>query len=175
MDSLLVVWYLLIVLIILVVSLFVIIPSLRGASFETSNLKAVAAMIRLSRIKKGERVAELGSGDGKVAIAFGRTGAFVDGYEINPILVLWSRWQIKKAGLDKNVRVYWKSFWNIDLKNYDIVSMFQIHYIMKKLERKLKKELRGDCRIISNKWEFPNLQYRKRKNNIYLYVLNKQS
>ncbi len=132
-------------------------------------------MVELSKVKRGEYVAELGSGDGKVAIAFARAGAFVDGYEINPILVWWSRWQIRRAGLNKNVHIYWRSFWNIDFGNYDVVSFFQIHYIMKKLEGKLKKELKEGCRIVSNKWEFPNLHYRKKKNSVYLYVLNKQS
>lgn len=135
---------------------FYIIPLFVGASYEGSSREIVEKMIEFSEVKKGERVAELGSGDGRLVIEFAKRGARVEGFEINPFLVLLSRRKIKKEGLEKNAKIRWKSFWRVDLKEFDVVSVFQIGYVMPRLERKLKRELRKGARVVSNKWKFRN-------------------
>jgi len=151
------------------VMIFIIIPFLFGASFEASDKDSVERMIRLSGVKKGERVVDLGSGDGRLVIEFAKKGAYVMGYEINPLLVLWSRMKIKKEKLEDNAKIIWKSFWKVELDDYDIISVFQISYLMGRLEEKLKGLKKGS-KIISNNWKFPNWPLKKQEEKIYLYV-----
>jgi len=140
-----------------------------GAPFEPSNNQALRKMIEFSKVKKGDKVAELGSGNGKIAIAFAKKGAIVHGFEINPFLVLLSRRKIRNLGLESRVKIYWKNFWKQDLSKFDIITVFQIGNFMPKLERKLKKELTKGTRIVSNTWKFPNWRPKKVENDVYLY------
>ena len=163
---------LVLIIFILTVLIFIIIPFMFGASYERSGKEVVKRMLAFSRIKKGEKFADLGSGDGRIVIAFAKAGTEAHGYEINPFLVLYSRWKIRKEGLRGRAFVHWRNFWNEDLGKYDVVIVFQISYLMVKLGRKLKQELKKGSRIISNKWKIRNWPIDKESDvgtGVYLY------
>lgn len=162
------------ILFILAVIIFVIIPLalMFGASFELTDDKTLRIMLKFARVKKGEKVAELGSGDGKLVIAFAKKGAEVHGYEINPFLVLLSKYKIRKEGLKGKAFVHWKNFWNVELGNFDVISVFQVGYVMPRLYKKLKREAKKKIRIVSNTWKFPNLRLLKEKGGVFYYEIN---
>jgi ribosomal protein L11 methylase PrmA len=126
-------------------------------------------MIKLAKIKKGDKAVDLGSGDGRIVIALAKAGAEAHGYEINPFLVWYSRYKIKKAGLKGKAFIHRKSFWKINFKQFDVIMMFQFHTIMDKLKKKLKKELKPKARVVSYYWKFPKWKPNKKIDNIYLY------
>ncbi len=164
-------WFLIIALIIsmfwvIVGILLYILPLFFGAPYEGSGRKKVADIIKISKIKKGEKVVDLGSGDGRIVIAFAKQGITAHGYEINPLLVLISKFKTRRI---KNAKIYWKNFWKVDLGDYDIIVLFQYGTIMKKLEEKLKKEIKKSAKIISYHWKFPNLKIKEKIRDIYLY------
>lgn len=130
-------------------------PLINGAVYFPTSETSVQTMLRLANIKRGEKVVDLGSGDGRVLLAFARAGAEAHGYEINPILVWRSRKAIREAGLQGKIFVHWKSFWRADLSSFDVVILYGIPYIMKKLEVKLGKELKTGTRVLSNIYRFP--------------------
>jgi ribosomal protein L11 methylase PrmA len=136
-----------------------------GAPYQPSNKKQIERMVRLSGVKKGDRVVELGSGDGRVVIGLARRGAEVVGYEVNPLLVWISRRRIKKAGV--NAKIYWKSFWNVNLSGFDVIVMYQVFSVMGRLRRKVKREFKG--KIISNTWKFHGWKPVSREGNVFLY------
>ena len=70
----------------------------QGAIYVPSRREAIEAMLYLAKVRRGERAADLGSGDGRVMAAFAGKGAFIDGFEVNPLLVWRSRNKIKKLG-----------------------------------------------------------------------------
>ena len=156
------------------VTVFIMIPLMIGASFEITDDKSLRIMLKLARAKKGEKAAELGSGDGKILLALAKAGAETHGFEINPFLVLWTKWKIKKAKLKGKAFVHWKSFWSINLGDFDVITIFQVGYIMKKLKEKLECEARKKIRIVSNTWQFPEMKYLKKEGNIFLYELAPQ-
>ncbi len=154
----------------LIFGLFFIMPLFfLGAPFNSSSRKKVRNMIDLASVKKDEKAADLGSGDGRIIISLAQAGAEAYGYEINPLLVWYSRQKIKKAGLSDLATIKWQNFWNVDLSSFDIITVFQIDISMKKLERKLKSELKSKARVVSNYWTFPTWLYRKSKGQVYLY------
>ena len=141
-----------------------------GAPYQPSSDSAVKKMMKLANVKKGEKVADLGSGNGKIVIEFAKKGADATGFEINPVLVWLSRWKIKKLGLQKNAKIIQKSFWDEDLGKFDIVSSFQIWHVMPYLEKKLKKELKKkNARVVSNTWRFRDMKPSKTDGHVYLY------
>lgn len=136
---------------------FIVLPMcFYGAFFAKINDDSVKDIIKLAKIKTGDLVVDLGSGDGKLVIALAQEGAVAYGFEINPFLVYISKIKIKKAGLSSRAFIYQKNFWKEDLSKFDIVTIFGIKFIMKDLEVKLKKELKSEARVISKYFIFPS-------------------
>lgn len=163
--------FIILLIITIILSLFYVIPFFYGAPFEPSHKKQLQKIIEFADVKKNEKIAELGSGDGRIVIELAKKGAIAHGFEINPLLVLYSRKKIKEAKLEKNAFIHWKNFWKTNLNTYDTIVLFQFKTIMKKLEKKLKNELKPNSKIISNEWKFPNFKLIKRKNKISLYKI----
>ena len=143
-----------------------------GAFFAPSRKDIVGKIVNISGVKPGDTAVDLGSGDGRLVIAFAKAGAQAHGYEVNPILVWLCKYKIKKAGLSGKAFVHQKSFWRIDFSQFNIVTVFGINYMMKRLEAKLKKELKPGARVVSNYFIFPTWQYFKKEDDVSLYKVN---
>jgi hypothetical protein len=143
----------------------------QGAPYVPTTRKNLRDMLELANPKLNERVAEIGSGDGRIVIELAKKGAQVDGYEINPVLVLYSIILIYKHQLHKNARIHWKSFWDVDFSSFELVTVYCLNTSMGKLEKKLLKELPKKARIVSNTFSFPDLKPEKTKGKVKLYKL----
>lgn len=141
----------------------------RGAPFVATPSATVQKMIRLADIKPGEKAVDLGSGDGRLAIALAKAGAEAHGYEVNPLLVFWSRRKIKRAGLKKRAFIHWRSFWNEDLSSFDVVVLYGVSLMMRRLEKKLEGEVKDGTRVVSYAFDFPDWEPEKKENGIYFY------
>lgn len=145
-------------------------PIINGAIYFPTKLKKIEFIKDLAGVKPGERIVDLGSGDGRILARFAKEGVEAHGYEINPLLVWRSRRILKRAGLYGQAVVHWQSFWQADLSQYNVVVVYGIPYIMKRLERKLKYELKPGAKVISNVYEFSDWQPAHKENNVYLYI-----
>lgn len=141
----------------------------RGAPYVPSSDAKIREMVRLAAIKPGERVADFGSGDGRVVMAFARAGAEAHGYEINPILVWLSRRRIRAAGLADRARIHYQSFWRVNAGPFDVVVVFGISHIMAGLGRKLRRELRLGTRVVSNAFLVPGWEPAVAADGVYRY------
>lgn len=159
-------------LILVFVIYFILRPMLFGATYFPTTPKSVETMRRLAEITPGEKIADLGSGDGRILIAFAMAGAEAHGYEVNPLLVWKSRLAIRKAGLENKAIVHWKSFWKADLGQYSTIVAYGFPHIMKKLGDKLKRELTPGSKVISNIFSFPSLSEIKSENKVHLYLIS---
>jgi len=146
----------------------------RGAPFLASTESRVEKIVELADVKKGKLAADLGSGDGRIVIAFAKAGVEAHGYEINPLLVLWARYRVRRAGLSGRAFIHWKSFWRQNFSKFDIIAIYGIPYIMRGLESKLKKEIKQNARIVSGTFTFPTWRYSKEDGEVYLYEKNQQ-
>ena len=135
--------------------LFLCIAFVTGGPFVPSKQSSVDAMIRLAGIKRGTRVVDVGSGDGRVLFASARAGADATGYEINPFLVWFTNVRSFFTGTSKHVRAVWKDLWKTDLSNADVIFVYLIPWRMADLEAKLKKEAKKGTVVISNSFMFP--------------------
>lgn len=142
----------------------------RGAPYVPTRPSVVTRIIKLAGVKPGEKAVDLGSGDGRLVIALARAGAEARGYEINLWLVLWSRWQIRRAGLGSRAKIIWGSFWWGNLQPYSLVVVYGIPRIMPALEKKLGRELSPDARVVSSAFVFPNWQPKDTDGGLYLYT-----
>ncbi|HVO38898.1 MAG TPA: hypothetical protein VMV03_07705 [Spirochaetia bacterium] len=148
---------------------YVFFPLGRGAIYDPSTHEETLVMAELAAVSVGDRAADLGSGDGRVVIALAKRGAESHGFEVNPVLVLISRRNIRRAGLEGKAFIHWRSFWAADLSRYDLITVFQVSFVMGRLETKLKKELAPGTRIVSHYWRFPTLIAEAARGDIYRY------
>lgn len=152
-----------------ILGVFMFLGFLAGLPYVPTKQKTVEKIVELSAVLPGEKIADLGSGDGRILIEFAKKGIEAHGYEINPLLVWHSRRNIRKNGLQDKAFVHYKNFWKQDFSSYDVIVIYGIGYIMKKLEEKLAKELKSGARIISSAFEFPKWKARISGNGLFLY------
>lgn len=87
----------------------------RGAPYVPSKKKDIArAFDELYKLSVKDTVIDIGSGDGIVLREAVRRGAHAVGYELNPILVLLSRWFSRRQ---PNIAVHLADFWHVSLPN----------------------------------------------------------
>jgi protein-L-isoaspartate O-methyltransferase len=136
--------------------------------FQTSRYR-VETMVKLAEAKQDEKAADLGSGDGRIVIAFSKAGIEMHGYEIDNELRKLSEENIRKLNL-KNAFIHNKDFWGEDLSQYDIICCYPMPTVMGRLERKLDEELRPGARVLLNYFPFKHWKEEKNKDNIFLYI-----
>lgn len=142
----------------------------QGAIYLPTHPRTVEMIVAMVNIQPGVRAVDLGSGDGRLVIALAQAGALAHGFEVNPILAIWSKLKIKKLGLQNNAKIFVKSFWGQDLSQYDVVIVFGMTHIMDRLETKLKKELKPEALVISNVFQFKGLKLvNKDDSGVYVY------
>ena len=150
---------------------FLILSFFTGAPYIVIGRKEAERMIELAKIKKGEKIYDLGSGDGRLVIAAAKKGAQAIGFEINPFLVLISWVRILLAGVQENATIKWRNFWWQNISDADVVLLYLITQHMARMEKKLLKELQPGARVISYTFKFPNWQHSfyDKENKLYVY------
>jgi hypothetical protein len=148
---------------------YVFFPLGRGAVYVPSTPEKTLLICELSGAALGETAADLGSGDGRLVIALARRGAEAHGFEINPFLVILSRRNIRKAGLQGRAIIHWRSFWGARLARFEVITVFQGSFIMRRLEAKLCRELAPGARVISDYWGFPTLKAERMSGTVLCY------
>jgi precorrin-6B methylase 2 len=141
----------------------------RGPFYVPTKRSYIPHIISLLALRPGEKMADLGSGNGRVLIALAQSGAEAHGFEHNPFLVWYSRHSVRSAGLEKKAFTHRCNFWHQDLSSFDAVVVYGIPYIMPRLERKLRAELRPGSRVVSNAFPFPNWRPAATYKKLYLY------
>jgi len=114
----------------------------------------VKRMLELGRVKPGDVVYDLGSGDGRIVImAAQEFGARAVGVEIRRDLCQQAIERIKALGLEDRVTMIQGSALRVDLSPADVVTMYLLTTSNERLKPNLEKYLKRGARVVSN--EFP--------------------
>lgn len=144
-----------------------------GAPFVPTRKKWIKDAMVLANIKPSDIVVDLGSGDGSVLMAAIESGAQAAiGYEISPLLVIWSRFRLRK--LSNKVTIIDKNFFNVDLpKEITVVYMFQATRALKGVKayfESQKLHLQTDkLRIVCFGFEIPGCKAVGERGGMMLY------
>ncbi len=160
-------WVLLAVVVIILIFSSVL---LFGAPFLPTLKKQVDEALDLLALQPGERLLELGCGDGRLLRAAAKRGIKAVGYEINPLLVLYCKvrcWRERKL-----ISVHWRNFWHISLQGSDGIYVFLLKPYMTKLNNKIIQEIDHPTRVVSLAFAFPKRQPAKTFNGLMLYIFN---
>lgn len=146
-----------------VLSVFIGIPCM------PTHKKQTETMMDIAGIGHGKKVVDLGSGHGRLVIAAARRGAFVDGYELNPFLVLLSKYLIWRAGLSSRAEIHWRSFYQADVSQADIVTCFLFIKPMVKLRDGIFKDLKPGTTVAAYVFHIPGWEPVLKKEGIWVY------
>src|SRR5262249_53433196 len=116
----------------------------------------VDRMLTLAKVKPGDVVFDLGSGDGRIVItAAQKFNALGIGYEIDPQYVKESRENVKKAGLQGKVLIEQRDMFKLDLSKADVIAVYILPMMMDKLIPQFNK-MKPRARIVAHDLAFSN-------------------
>lgn len=148
-------------------------PNSPWAPWWRTKKNIAESAFRLANLKKNEIVFELGSGEATALItAVEKFGARGVGIEIEPMRFLLSKFTIKRRSLNKNIKLIRGNFFDVNLKDADVLYLYLVPKTLDKLIPKIKKELKKGTRVVVYKYEM-NLPLVKedRKNELRLYEI----
>jgi protein-L-isoaspartate O-methyltransferase len=126
------------------------------APYVVSPQEIVDRMLELADLKPGEKLYDLGSGDGRILItAVVRFKAKAVGVEISDALVASTNDRIRRLGLDNDARVIHGNFLDADLSPADVVTLYLATDANELLRPNLEKFLRNGARVVSHEYAMP--------------------
>ena len=126
------------------------------APYVASPARVVDLMLEMAKIKPGETVYDLGSGDGRIVIAAaGKYKAKAVGVEISPKLVASATADIERAGLSADARVMQGDVLHTDFTGADVVTLYLETKLNGELRPRLEKFLKPGARVVSHDYPVP--------------------
>lgn len=98
---------------------------------------------------------DIGSGDGRIVLAAARKGFRSAGFELNPWLVFYSRYNAWRQGLHHHTSFHITDLWKVSFSQYSNVVIFGVPQMMEQLETKLQAELQSSARVVACRFPFP--------------------
>ena len=123
------------------------------APFVVMDERDVQAALTLAKVGRGDRLLDLGSGDGRIVIAAAQRGAEALGIELDPSLVMKARRAAKEAGVEKRARFLEGDLFAQDLSGATVVTLYLFPDANLALRPKLLEELKPGTRIGSNSFD----------------------
>ena len=120
--------------------------------FITTPDNVTKAMLELAKVGPGDRVIDLGSGDGRIVITAARMGATGLGVEIVPDLVAKSRDNARRAGVADRVEFRQQDLFETSLEAFTVVTMYLLPELNLKLRARLLAMPAG-TRVVSHDWD----------------------
>jgi hypothetical protein len=155
----------------IIVLLLIVLPfgigAVLGAPYVPILHRDSERILKLSGLKPGQTLVDLGSGDGRLMRAAAAQGIRCIGYEINPYLVWISRlvcWRYRKL-----VTIHTANIWHTKIPRADVIYIFGLDRYMENLEQKFTAELSRPTKVISYIFRLPSKAPVHQTHNTYTY------
>ena len=143
---------------------------LRGAPYVPTHGHQVELALDTLELKAGERLVDIGSGDGRVLLTAARRGLKATGYEINPLLCVLS-W-LRSRRYRSQITIVWGDVWSKKLPSDTRgVFIFTMGRFMPKVEHKIKAQGLRNIKLASYGFEIPGRKPLKRAGAVILYEI----
>lgn len=137
--------------------------------------EVVTGMLDLAELKAGERLIDLGSGDGRIPIAAAKRGATALGVEIDHRLVTRARSLAQIADQSARARFLRADLFSVSLRDADVVTLYLLPDVNRRLKPKLLNELRPGARVVSHAFDMgdwtPDVTRSIAERQVYLWTI----
>ena len=150
------------------------------APFVQTPLEVAKKMLELSQVKAGDSLYDLGCGDGRLIILAGKdVGAKATGVELREDLVERARTEIKRLNVEDRVKVIQGNFFDVNISDADVVTLYLTSSANERLRPKLESELKQGARVVSHDFKVPgwkpsNIYDELLGHTIYTYRIGQQ-
>lgn len=118
-------------------------------------LTIVEQMLKLAGVQPGEKVFDVGSGDGRIVImAAQKFGADATGVELDEDLWKQSTLKIKRLRLDAKARIVHGDMLKQDYSSADVVTAYLLPEWTRKMRPIFERQLKKGARVIAHDFEF---------------------
>jgi len=155
---------------------WVYLPLLWGAPWVPARMCVARKMLELADVQPGQRVIDLGAGDGRIVTLAARGfGAQATGVEVDPIRCLIANGLIALRGLRNRARVQWGSMYSVDLADADVVIFYLWPKANRRLEPILAAGLRPGAKVVTHQFSMINWHpiAVDQESRIYLYEIGR--
>jgi SAM-dependent methyltransferase len=144
--------------------------------FAPTPQKVVEAMLEMAGVNEKDVVYDLGCGDGRFVITAARTfGARGVGVDIDPQRVEESTRNAEEQGVSNRVRFIEDDFFETDIREATVVTLYLLSELNLKLRLKLLSELRPGSRVLSYAFDMgdwkPDKEARDQEDGLYYWVI----
>lgn len=130
-------------------------PPEKAAPYYPTPVVVVDKMLQLGGLKKGEKLYDLGSGDGRIVMLAAKSyGAKAVGVELDHSLVVQSREQIQKMGLASNASIIEGDLFKQDYSDADLITVYLLPVTNIRLSPVLEKMMKKGSRLVCHDFEF---------------------
>lgn len=138
-----------------------------GAPYLPTLRAKVPLALKMLNLKEGQTLLELGSGDGRLLKEAAKNGLNAVGYELNPLLVIYSKLMTIKY--HKQVKIIWGNYWKAEWPRADGIFVFLLQPYMEKLDKKITQEKLKNLSVVSFAFTINSKKPAKQKEGLYLY------
>ena len=131
--------------------------------FVPTPYEVVDEMLRLAKVKKGDVLYDLGSGDGRIPVtAAKKFGIRAVGIDIDPQRIKEATENAKKNGVSKLVTFKQEDLFKTEFKDATVVTLYLLPDLNVKLRPRLLSELKPGTRIVSHQFDMGTWQPEKK-------------
>ena len=131
----------------------------RLAPYYPTPETIVEKMLQFGGLKAGEKMFDLGSGDGRIVImAAQKYHADATGIEYDKDLARQSADKIRSLDLQKTARIINGDILRQDVSSADLVTVYLLPASNEKIRPMLEKQLRKGTRLVAHDFEIPGWQ-----------------
>jgi precorrin-6B methylase 2 len=123
--------------------------------FVPTPQEVVDAMLKVAKVREGDVLYDLGSGDGRIPITAAQKYAIARGVgiDINPQRIKEANENLTKSGVGDRVRFINADLFESNLSEATVITLYLLPELNLKLLPKLLKELKPGTRIVSHAFD----------------------
>lgn len=138
-----------------------------GAPYLPTKKSLVRKMVKIAKIKKTDKVVDLGCGDGRIVFEASKKAKLSTGYELSIPVYVWAK--VKSFFIPRS-KIKYKDFWKQDYTDTNVIFCFLLVQSMKKFEKEIWPNLASNTKVISNTFKLPNIKPAYDKDGIKMYI-----
>jgi SAM-dependent methyltransferase len=129
----------------------------------------------LGEVGPGTRLIDLGSGDGRIALAAARRGARALGVDLDPVRIAEAQAAARLEGLESSARFRRQDLFDTPLREADVVALYLLPDVNLRLRPRLLTELKPGTRILSHNFDMgdwrPDAEEEIGASRLFLWVV----